>query len=58
MTFSIPVYNVLTPYGEEGDAKEVTYASAKVYARALDTTGIPATIVYCKSITVNEYLSR
>lgn len=58
MSFSIPLYDVLTPYGIEGDAYGITMSNAKLYQRALDTTGIPATVKYSKSITVAEYLGR
>lgn len=58
MSFSIPLYDVLTPYGSEGDAYGITMSNAKIYQQALDTTGIPATVKYSKSITVAEYLGR
>lgn len=50
----LPLYNVVTPYKEEGDAQDVSMASAKSYKAALDSFGIPATIKFSKSIKHEE----
>lgn len=54
----IPLYTVVTPYGDESGNEPVSYASAASYARVLDTTGIPATVTWNKTVTVEEYLNR
>lgn len=54
----IPLYNVITPYGEEGDSYNSTMESAKSYVRALNGCGIPASVIFSKSITINDYLSH
>lgn len=53
-----PLYRVETPYGEESGNQEVSYASATSYAATLDSFGIPAKVVYARSVTLREILER
>lgn len=55
---NIPLYDVLTPYGDEGDAHDLTIQSATSYHRVLDSTGIPSTIVWARTLTIDEYLTQ
>lgn len=55
---NMPLYDVCTPYGEEGNATDLSMDSAKSYAASLDSHGIPATIYYSRTVTHDEYMSR
>jgi hypothetical protein len=54
----IPLYNVVSPLNDANTSEPISMASAKNYVRALDTAGIPAKIVFARSVTINEYLAR
>jgi len=51
-THRIPLYLVVSSLDDANTSEPVPYSSAASYRATLDSFGIPATIMFCKSITV------